>query len=58
MRVHAKGLLVLAVFVVVFAIGVDWRWGIAGIIAVAVVDFLSLAVPSPGRRAIAARGGK
>jgi hypothetical protein len=48
MRVHAKGLLVLAVFVVIFAMGVDWRWGIAGIVAVAVIDFLSLVGPVAG----------
>ena len=57
-RFHSKGFLVLAVFVVVFAIGVDWRWGIAGVAAVALIDFLSLAAPlapssrdsGPGRK--------
>jgi Flp pilus assembly protein TadB len=48
MRMHPKGLLVLAVFIAVFAIGVDWRWGIAGVAAVAVIDFLSLAAPFSG----------
>lgn len=48
MRFHSKGFLVLAVFIVVFAIGVDWRWGIAGVAAVALIDFLSLTAPFAG----------
>jgi len=45
MRFHPKGLLILAGFAALVLLGVNWRWTIAGIIAIAVVDALSLLLP-------------
>ena len=45
MRIHPKGLLVVAAFVVLVMLAVDVRLGIAAIVAATVVDWLSLALP-------------
>jgi hypothetical protein len=44
-RFHLKGLLVVALFAAVVMLAVDVRLGIAAIVAAAVIDWLSLALP-------------
>ena len=44
-RFHLKGVLVLAAFAAILMLAVDVRLGIAAIVAAAVVDWLSLALP-------------
>ena len=44
-RFHLRGALVLAAFVAILMLAVDVRLGIAAIVAAAVVDWLSLALP-------------
>lgn len=50
MRFHVKGFLVATAFAVLFLVAVDVRLGLAAVIAAAVIDWLSLALPlGPGR---------
>jgi hypothetical protein len=44
-RFHLKGFLVVALFAAVVMLAVDVRLGIAAIVAAAVIDWLSLALP-------------
>jgi len=44
-RFHLKGLLVVALFVALVMLAVDVRIGVAAIVAAAVIDWLSLALP-------------
>jgi hypothetical protein len=45
MRFHPKGLLVVAAFAVLLMFAVDVRVGIAAVVAGAVIDALSFALP-------------
>ena len=44
-RFHLKGLLVVALFAALVMLAVDVRIGVAAIVAAAVIDWLSLALP-------------
>jgi hypothetical protein len=44
-RFHLKGLLVVALFASLVMLAVDVRIGVAAIVAAAVIDWLSLALP-------------
>jgi hypothetical protein len=44
-RFHLKGLLIVALFAALVMLAVDVRLGIAAIVAAAVIDWLSLALP-------------
>lgn len=44
-RFHLKGFLVVALFAVLVMLAIDVRLGIAAILAAAVIDWLSLALP-------------
>jgi hypothetical protein len=45
MRFHSKGVLFLIGFSVLLMLGVDARWGIAAVVALAVIDGLSFLGP-------------
>jgi len=44
-RFHLKGLLVVALFAALVMLAVDVRIGVAAIVAAAVIDWLSMALP-------------
>ena len=44
-RVHLKGLLVAAAFAALVMLAVDVRLGVAALVAAAIIDWLSLALP-------------
>jgi hypothetical protein len=48
MRVHPRGLLVLAAFVAALALGLDARLGLLAIVAAGVIDWMALIVPLSG----------
>ena len=41
MKLHPKGILVLATIGALFTIGLDLRWGLAAIAAIAIIDVRS-----------------
>jgi hypothetical protein len=53
MAVNWKALLVLVLFWAIFALGLDVRYGVAALIAAAVIDWLYVAAPF-----LPARGGR